>query len=412
MELIMRLSQLLLRVGRYSAVLILAAPESALAHGDFLYMPQAKVQAGIYLSAQDKGIADDNLWQIPGVLMGGEAKGNEAGFAINDANIRLTWANQDGVFAHTEVSAHGHENDLEAKIEQAFGGYHWTNTLGHIKLEGGKMKGAFSLQNPLHPSDRNFTDASLPYQAFLGDHFSDAGARAQFMTWHGEKGLSTFGTELWRGDSFPANKQAEGPAWDVFARYQHTEGRVQLTVGGWYFRSEANERKDDRTEGGHSHGAATTTANTRFSGDTQISGLETQALWKQSDTTTYVLEGELLLHNSNGLLQDNTRQSNAELKQQGYSLSLGGQYLNHQLALRYSALKINNILSGAGSTILGSDARLDANAHRPERLDLSYQYTWHNGLAFRAEFVSDSSTKESLNYGRVSMLWDGTVWKR
>ena len=393
-------------------VSLLTLAQWAFAHGDFLYMQQTTFDAGLYVSAQDAGPSDDIVWQIPGVLMGGEAKGSEQGFAINDAILGFTWANDDGVFAVIEVAAHGHGGDLETKFEQTFFGYHWTHTSGHIKFEGGQMKGAFSLDNPLHPADRYFTEASLPYQAFLGDHYSDAGARAQFMNWHGEQGLSTYGVEFWRGYSFPANKSAETPTWDVFARYQHTEGRLQVTGGGWYFRSQARERRDDRNEDGHSHGDLKASADTRFTGDTEMIGLDAEALMQQTPVLTYTLQGELMLHNSIGTLRDETRQAKADLEQKGFSISLGSQYLNHQLALRYSALKIDNTFAGAGSTLLGDSAELNANGHRPERITLAYQYQWDTGISLRTELVNDSSSKESLEYARLSVFWDGTLWEK
>lgn len=415
MEVIMRLlnaTTRLTQLKRCASVLLLASPQWVLAHGDFLYMPQVKLDGGIYLSTQNKGPSDSRLWHIPGVLMGGEAAGSEQGFTVNDANLSFVWANQAGLFAVVDAAAHGHVSDLEPKLEQAFSGYHWTHTSGHVKLEAGKMKGAFSLKNPLHPSDRIFTEASLPYQAFLGDHFSDAGARAQFMNWHGEQGLSTYGVEIWRGHSYPANKSADTPAWDVFARYQHTAGRLQVIGGGWYFRSKAEQRRDDRAEHGHSHGAITSNADARFTGETHILGLEAKALWQQTPVLSYTVQGELMLHNSDGTLRDDTRQADADLDQQGASIAFGSQYLNHQLAVRYSALKTDNTLSGAGSTILGDGAGLNANNHRPERLTFSYQYNWTSGVALRGELVRDSSSSESLDYARLSVSWDGTLWEK
>ena len=84
-----------------SLALSFVCTERALAHGDFLYMPQSNIDAALYLSAQDKGPSDETLWQIPGVLMGGEATGSERGVAINDASLRYTWANID---AHGSIS--------------------------------------------------------------------------------------------------------------------------------------------------------------------------------------------------------------------------------------------------------------------------------------------------------------------
>lgn len=393
-------------------LLFLFIPQRALSHGDFLYTPQTTVDGSIYLSAQNQGTSDNTLWQIPGVLMGGEAKGSESGFAINDANLGITWANQAGAFVLFSGSAHGHGSDIETTVEEAFGGYHWTHTRGHIKLEAGKMKGAFSLENPLHPSGREFTEASLPYQAFLGEHFSDIGARAQFMNWHGESGLSTYGAELWRGASFPANQSTDTPSWDVFARYQHTKGRLQLTGGGWYFRSDAENRQDDRNGDGHVHGALSPSSDIRFTGETELVGIEGSALWQQTPVLAYTIKGELIFHHSDGTLRDTSRLANAELKQQGASLLIGCRYLSHQLALQYSTLKTDNTLMGAGSTILGDNAGLNANHHRPERLSLAYQYSWSNGIAMRAELVDDDSSREALEIVRLSVFWDGTLWTK
>lgn len=399
-------------VSALALALTFVCSQRALAHGDFLYMPQSSLDAALYLSAQNKGPSDETLWQIPGVLMGGEATGSERGVAINDASLRYTWANIDGVFAVGEVGAHGHGSDLELMLEQAFSGYHWTHTSGHIKLEAGKMKGAFSLANPLHPAGRDFTEASLPYQAFLGDHFSDLGARAQFMNWHGENGLSTYGTELWRGHEFPANKSADSPAWDVFARYQHTAGRLQMTTGAWYMRTEAKDRRDDRTEDGHFHGGLNTGSDIRFTGDTDITGFEAGALWQHTPVLAYTLNGEFIVNRSDGMLRDDTRQAVAKLKQQGASIALATHYLQHHLALRYELIKSDNTLSGAGSSSLGPSAGLDANHHRPERISLAYQYSWQSGVSFRGEAIHDASSRDSLDYFRISVFWNGNLFSK
>ena len=274
------------------------------------------------------------------------------------------------------------------------------------------MKGAFSLANPLHPAGRSFTEASLPYQAFLGDHFSDLGARAQFMNWHGESGLSTYGYELWRGHEFPANKSADSAAWDIFARYQHTEGRLQLTGGAWYMRTEAKDRRDERTEDGHSHGGLITAGDIRFTGDTDIAGLEAGALWQHTPVLAYTLNGEFIVNRSDGMLRDDTRQALAKLDQHGSSIALATHYLQHRLSLRYELIKSDNTLTGAGSSSLGPSAGLDANEHQPKRIVLAYQYDWQSSISVRGEFTHDASNRDSLDYFRVSVFWDGNLFKQ
>lgn len=395
-----------------------ATSQWAFAHGDFLYMPQTTIDASVYVSAQNKGPADDELWQIPGILMGGTAYGSEQGLTLNDATIAATYANQAGIFAVFEAGSHAHESELEADIEQALAGYHWTHTSGHIKLEGGQMKAAFSKANQQHPKDRAFTEQALPYQAFLGDHYADLGARAQFMFFHGAEGLSTFGLEVWEGDSFPGSKTAddfpESAAYDVFANYQHTQGAWQSTLGAWYLRAEAEERRDDRTHSGHAHGGAITTTsttnNTRFTGRTELLGLNAGLLWQANPLLSYGLSTEFIAQSAEGLLRDEVRQASLATEQYGGVLQGEVNYLSHQLAVRYSHIYTDNELTGPAASILGSSAGLTHGTHDPARTSLAYSYGFLEHFKVRTEFVHDESSQTIIDYARIALMWEGNLF--
>jgi hypothetical protein len=392
-------------------VSLLTLSDKLMAHGDFMYMPQTTLSSRLYLSAQNKGPGDDVTWQIPGVLMGGNAHGSERGANVDDATLRFVWANMDGFFVDIEAGGHGHGGEVEADLEQAFTGYHWTHTSGHIKLETGKMKAAFSYANTMHPSQRPFTDASLPYQAWLGDHFADLGARAQFMNWHGANGLSSYGVEIWRGHTFPGNKSANDIAWDVFARYQHTHGDMQYTAGVWHLASNSEQRRDSRLADGHNHGANAISEELRFSGPIRLSGLEAQAIWQQSPVLSHRANIDFIWYEADGELRDDVRRADLDTTQKGLALTVSSEYLEHQWALRYEVMRADNTLHGPGSSLLARDAGFE-NAGNPSRTSASYSYELMKGLFARIELIRDSSTTDSIDYARIALSWSGELYTR
>lgn len=377
---------------------------NANAHGDFLYMPQATLTSSIYASWQTQDHIQNDDWNIPGILRNEAMHASEEGLSLNDATLGFVWANESGFFTNTELGAHEHSSDVETEIEQAFFGYHWTHTSGHIKLEAGKMKGAFSLQNGQHPNERAFTEPTLSALTALEGTYSDIGLRAQFMNWHGAQGLSTYGIEIWDGENYPGSDHSDQPAFDLFARYQHTVERLQATVGIWGLFTDVKRRRDNIPDD-HIHSSGTVRTPTLFTGDETLYGLESIIKWQQSSELSYQLEIFALQRHSDGELSDATRVSSLDASMRGGNINVSIQYQKHNLSIGYEELSTDNGLSGPGAPILGEQAGLQHANHTSPRASLSYSYSIQEGLMIRVEYIDDQTTQNAQDFARLALYW-------
>lgn len=395
-----------LRLFRFiSLALSFVYASPTLAHGNFIPMQGTHLNADIMVSAQDKDSSELSPWQIPGVLMGGEAHASEQGIYLFETRVSAIVSNENGVFGLLELGTHGHHGDMDPEIEQAVLGQHWTNTQGHIKLEAGKMKALFSLENPLHPSERSVSEAPLPYLALFGGHYTDTGARAQSQWWHGATGLSTFGLEVWDGNRFPGGEENEDLAYDVFARYRHQDGNWTIALGASHFRSQAKSRRDTRQEDGHGHSGSTTNDSPWFSGDIDTSGLHFELNWQSNEDLSYRLFGEAFWSRQDGELRDETRLASLSSRYMGRYLQGELKWRQHMFAIRASELVLENHLKGSGSAVLADEANLITMEDKPFKITAAYTYGSRDSWRIRAELIHDQSTSIESNAVRLSALW-------
>src|SRR5260370_30616786 len=94
---------------------------------------------------------------------------------------------------------------MTVNVEEA---YIQTTALGEgITLRAGRMFAGIAYLNERHAHDWSFSDASLPYRAFLNGQYGDDGVQARWLV--PTNIFLELGAEWFRGDSFPAGGAAD-----------------------------------------------------------------------------------------------------------------------------------------------------------------------------------------------------------
>jgi len=153
----------------------------------------AAVLNGFFVAASH----DPAAAKIPGFALGEEASGPQRGFSIGESEVNLS-ANIDPFLAGWLNLSFGNDNTVS--VEEA---YVQTTSLGEgLTLKAGRFFSGIAYLNERHAHDWSFSDASLPYRAFLNGQYGDDGVQARWLA--PSNVFLEFGAEWFRGDSFPA----------------------------------------------------------------------------------------------------------------------------------------------------------------------------------------------------------------
>jgi hypothetical protein len=153
----------------------------------------AAVLNGFYLAASQ----DTKNAQIAGFALGDEAGLPPRGFSIGESEISFA-ANIDPELAgFLDISFDDANNP---NVEEA---YITTKDLPDgFTIKAGRFLSGIGYINERHAHDWSFSDAPLPYRAFLGNQYGDDGIQVRWLA--PTDIFLEFGAELFRGDAFPA----------------------------------------------------------------------------------------------------------------------------------------------------------------------------------------------------------------
>jgi hypothetical protein len=162
---------------------------------------------------------------IPGFALGDSASGPERGFSLGESEVNLT-ANIDPYFLGWLNLSFGNDNSVS--VEEA---YIQTTSLGEgLTLRAGRMFSGIAYLNERHAHDWSFSDASLPYRAFLNNQYGDDGVQAR---WLAADVFLELGAEWFRGDSLlPAGCRSWDGHGDGLRPCRRRHQRFQFLVGG------------------------------------------------------------------------------------------------------------------------------------------------------------------------------------
>jgi len=364
------------------------------------------LMAGIATTFRTEDATEQSIWQIPGVLMGGNAEAPEQGLTLDDVFLSLSWTDHEAISALFELSQHG---DHETELEQAYFSYvHQFSLPLSAEFTAGRLKGGFSPENSTHASHRSFSENNLLYDAFFGGYYVDEGLRIELSP--GDVSELTLGAEIWRGASFPATPGSGGGAQDIYIHWHHQSGSIRLESGIWGLLARAEDRGDDRFEDGHNHGNNVEDNNIDFDGTQRLAGVFASLLWQAWAQGELKLKAEFIDVEVQGDIVDPTRQAELEGSYQGYYVQPEIRFDHHQLALRYARLLVDNHLTGAGGPGLAEDAELYDMGRDPSEFDVSYRYIFDNGIGIRLEWNDNQTTRKDSDYFGIGVFWSSVLY--
>ena len=185
---------------------------------------------------------DPSASRIPGFALGDAAQGPLRGFSLGESEINLT-ANIDPFLLGWLNLSLGNDNSVS--VEEA---YIQTTSLGEgITLRAGRMFSGIAYLNERHAHDWSFSDASLPYRAFLNGQYGDDGVQARWLA--PTNIFLELGAEWFRGDSFPAGGAADHGLGTVTA-FAHAGDDINDSSSWLVGLSYLHARSDKRDTGG------------------------------------------------------------------------------------------------------------------------------------------------------------------
>jgi len=204
---------------------------------------QAEVVADVAASASTGGSASPNAFNpeisavlngtyksfsrspdtfaIPGFLPGDAVGLDDRGLALSESELDVA-SNVDNLFyGSLTISL---QPSGGADVEEAF--FQTLDMPSGLTLKTGRFFSGIGYLNQFHSHHDDFIDRPLPYRAFLNTQYGDDGVQLKWLA-----PTDTFvelGTEIMRGDAFPAGGSAHRGigTWSAFA---HTGGDIGIS---------------------------------------------------------------------------------------------------------------------------------------------------------------------------------------
>jgi uncharacterized coiled-coil protein SlyX len=293
------------------------------------------------------------------------------GFNISEGELFL-FAPVDpyfNLYANIPVTENG------ATLEEA---YFVTTALPEgLQMKGGKFKSGISRFNAQHPHAWDFADAPLVYRAFTGkEGIIEKGV--QFTYLPSLPFYTLLGVEVLQGENevmFNQNATGGPHAFTGFAKTSFDFGDYSTLLFGPYMVG-GQTRTDTVSDGAF------------FRGNSTLYGLETVYKWKPSTHRSFLLQGEYVLRNQAGTLENTVLGTDSRLTKSQDGAYIQGLYQieRWRLGARYDRLSLfkdDYRLAGApqgfGSNPWRATGALEFNLSEFSRLRLQYNYDRSGG---------------------------------
>lgn len=383
--------------------------QKALAHS--ATVPDTGTHASAALSStwRNNGVVLTNgRWQVPGLLMGGEAYPVEQAVSLDEARFNISHRNESGAFGLLQIASH--DNNVNAELHHALLGYEFSELPFDLSLEAGRMAAQFTPANASHAADRLFSESDLALDAFFGRQWNDAGVRVMATQWQ-----LTLGLEAWRGAAFPATRGDNNSSYDLFLYHRARFESFDWHSGLWFLSADAMKREDQRySVGAHNHGSSQTSAAPLFwfSGQTQAEGAFVNLNWTLQEARLLHLGAEWMRVEPEGVLADATRNSAMNSRYDSARLQASLSSGAHEVGLRWEQVMLDNTLSGPAAETLSMLAGLNNDGFEPTRSTLIYRWQADKTLALRAEWSFDKINSEEKDRVALGAIWKTPLWPR
>jgi hypothetical protein len=197
----------------------------------------AAVLNGFYAASS----RDTQKQMIRGVDTGDESGLPLRGFSLGESEVSLSANIDPHLSGFLDFSM---QDDNSLSVEEA---YIQTKDLPDgLSIKAGRFLSGIGYLNERHSHDWQFSDAPLPYRAFLNSQYGDDGLQIRWLAPTDQ--FLEFGAEIFRGDAYPAANAAHGGQGTVTA-FVHTGDDINESSSYLaalsYIHSRAQNRTDD-----------------------------------------------------------------------------------------------------------------------------------------------------------------------
>ncbi|HEY1631958.1 MAG TPA: hypothetical protein VGF56_11625 [Rhizomicrobium sp.] len=188
---------------------------------------------------------DPRMQRIAGFAIGNEAKLAPSGFSLGESEISFA-ANIDPSLAGFLDVSFDDQNQLS--VEEAY--VRTTDLPWGFTAKAGRFLSGIGYLNERHAHDWIFSDAPLPYRAFLNNQYGDDGVQLRWLA--PTDIFLEFGAEWFRGDEFPAEGAAHG-GHGTYTAFVHSGDDINES-SSWlgalsYLHTRAGDRETDAASG-------------------------------------------------------------------------------------------------------------------------------------------------------------------
>ncbi len=257
-----------------------AAPPAAPASANAFNPGIAAVLNGFAVLAKNDPGAAGIAGFAPGDAIGGPPRG----LSLGESEVSFT-ANIDPTLSGFLDFSIDDGNSIS--LEEAY--IRTTALPGGFTLKAGRFLSGIGYINERHAHDWSFSDAPLPYKAFINSQFGDDGVQVRWLAPTDQ--FLEFGGEVFRGDSFPAGGAANNGV-GAYSAFVHTGADLGKSASYLAALSYFHSRSIDRA-----------TAADLFSGETDLGIASFVYKWApngNSTTRNLTLSSELFYGEEKG----------------------------------------------------------------------------------------------------------------
>ena len=325
-------------------------------------------------------------WALSGFMLDRDAGLPTEGLSLDETELAISANIDDKYYGFVAASIDQTGNDTSLNLEE---GYIETLALPKgLKIKAGRFLSDVGYLNPIHSHAWDFDDAPLAYTAMLNGAYKDTGVQLKWVA--PTKLFVELGTELMRGDAFPAAGAAHGGV-GASTLFVHVGGDVGDTsswrAGVSRLSADANERSSVFTLG-----------TAAFTGNSDLTIADFIWKWAKNGNSRdryYTVQAEYLHRKESGALDvTTTAATNLGLyngTQSGYYVQGVYQFRPRWRAgIRYDQLEASNDVAIVGPNPLSV-------THDPSRVSVMSDFSNSEFSRLRLQFNRDHSSLQIDN---------------
>ena len=325
-------------------------------------------------------------WALSGFLLDRDAGLPTEGLSLDETELAISANIDDKYYGFVAASIDQTGNDTSLDLEE---GYLETLALPKgLKIKAGRFLSDVGYLNPIHSHAWDFDDAPLAYTAMLNGAYKDTGLQ---LKWVAPTTLFVeLGTELMRGDAFPAAGAAHGGV-GASTLFVHIGGDVGST-SSW--RAGVSRLSADASERSSVFALGTAA----FTGNSDLTIADFIWKWAKNGNPReryYTVQAEYLHRNESGTLAvTTTAATNLGLydgTQSGYYVQGVYQFRPRwRVGMRYDRLEASNNVAIVGPNPL-------VVTHDPSRVSVMSDFSNSEFSRLRLQINRDRSRPETDN---------------